>query len=158
MATEVSIFGLDPVIAAVIIAAVAVSFRTVFGLAGKSKKEFDYILMLRTAMSAFFSSVVIVIPTLSHISLDATNETIGIIVLTQIAAVMGVDAGQHSLAKRIGKHMAAKKTMSGAEFDAHAASQMQVQDLKATEPLNPATDDVTPEEEGEDVPPGKSDA
>ena len=157
MATEVSIFGLDPVIAAVIIAAVAVSFRTVFGFAGKSKREFDYILMLRTAMAAFFSSVVIVIPTLSHISVDASNETVGIIVLTQIAAVMGVDAGQHSLAKRIGKHMAAKKpaheripgTISGAEFDALNQDVVNSPNLP--------NDDTTPEEEGEDVPPGKGD-
>ena len=153
MATEVTIFGLEPVVAAVIIAAVAVSFRTIFGFAGKSKIEFDYILTLRTAMAAFFSSVVIVIPTLSHISLDATNETVGIIVLTQIAAVMGVDAGQHSLAKRIGKHMAAKKqipgTISGAEFD------RMNQDVVNSPNL--PNDDTTPEEEGEDVPPGKGD-
>ena len=152
MATEVTIFGLEPVVAAVIIAAVAVSFRTIFGFAGKAKIEFDYILTLRTAMAAFFSSVVIVIPTLSHISLDATNETVGIIVLTQIAAVMGVDAGQHSLAKRIGKHMAAKKqipgTISGEEFDVVHASHLH-------NPSANPDEDVTPEEEGEDVPPGK---
>ena len=136
MATEVTIFGLEPVIAAVIIAAVGISFRTIFGFAGKNRKEFDYILMLRTAASAFFSAVVIVIPTLSHIAADATNETVMIIVLTQIAAVMGVDAGQHSLAKRIGKHIAQKK---------------------ASQPIaaKPPEEDKTPEEEGEDVPPGK---
>ena len=96
-------------------------------------------------MSAFFSSVVIVIPTLSHISLDASNETVGIIVLTQIAAVMGVDAGQHSLAKRISKHMAAKKNPLQATDAMVAASLAQ----------SNKEEDVTPEEEGEDVPPGK---
>lgn len=158
MATETTILGLNPIVAAIAVTVIGITMRTIFGMAGKSRKDFDIIILLKSAAFGFFASLTLVATVFLNIPEGANQLTLLSIVTTQIGAVMGIDAAQHSLGKRVTQHIAKKKTMSGAEFDAHAASQMQVQDLKATEPLNPATDDVTPEEEGEDVPPGKSDA
>ena len=137
--TEITIFGLHPFTAAMIIAAIGIGLRTLFGFSGKSRHEFDLLSVLKTSATSFFAGALMTITVIEHIPVDASDTAISTIIFSQISAVMGADAAQHSLSKRVAQHLAKKKRS----------------------PVLPDPDDddegsdVTPEEEGEELPPPK---
>ena len=148
MATETTILGLNPIVAAIAVTVIGITMRTIFGMAGKSRKDFDIIILLKSAAFGFFASLTLVATVFLNIPEGANQLTLLSIVTTQIGAVMGIDAAQHSLGKRVTQHIAKKKNPLQAT-DAMVAAHLAQSNRE---------EDVTPEEEGEDVPPGKSDA
>ena len=134
-----TILGLHPIIAALGITIIAIGLRTIFGMAGKSRKDFDIILLLRSAAVGFFAAITMVATSLGHIPVGATDLAILTIVTTQIAGVMGIDAGVHSVSKRVKAHV------SGGKGKVVPVAPDEGDDES----------DITPEEEGEELPPPK---
>ena len=94
------ILGLSPVAAALIITLTGITLRTILGMSGKSRKEFNPQLLLVSFVIGFFASVQLVITSLQHIPADADELVILSIVTGEIATVMGIDAGVRSAGKR----------------------------------------------------------
>ena len=94
------ILGINHIWVALGITVIGIAFRTFIGMAGKSRKEFNFGLVGTSFIIGFFASVQLVIASLQHIPADVNDLTLLSIITGEIATVMGIDAGVKSASKR----------------------------------------------------------
>ena len=95
------IFGFSPVVAALGITVIGVTLRTVIGMVGKPKSEFNPQLIMVSLIVGFFASLQLVVSSLQHIPVDISELGMLSIITGEIATVMGIDAAVKSGGKRV---------------------------------------------------------
>ena len=98
--SDTKILGLHPIVAALGITLLGIGLRTVIGIAGKPRSEFNAPLLMTSLIIGFFATIQLVIVSLQHIPEDANDLIILSIITGEIATVMGIDAGVKSAGKR----------------------------------------------------------
>lgn len=96
-----TMFGTSLVVVALAITIIGIALRTIIGMSGKPRSEFNPQLLLVSIIVGFFASIQLVIVTLQQIPADANELLLLSIVTSAIATVMGIDAGVKSAAKRV---------------------------------------------------------
>ena len=95
------ILGLHPIPIALGIVIIGIVLRTIIGVLGKTKADFNINQVVLSFILGFFASIQLVIVAVENIHPDA-DELIQLSFVTgQIAAVMGIDAGIKSGGKAI---------------------------------------------------------
>ena len=97
---EQSIFGLSPVLAALTITFIGIGLRVYIGTSGKPRSAFNAQALATSFIIGFFASVQLVIVALNNLDPNIDELQLLGIVIGQIAAVMGVDAGVKGMQKR----------------------------------------------------------
>lgn len=95
------ILGLHPAVVALGIVIIGITLRTLIGILGKTRNEFNPNQLVLSFILGFFASIQLVIISIENLAPDA-GELVQLSFLTgQIAAVMGIDAGIKSGGKAI---------------------------------------------------------
>lgn len=85
------VFGLDPIVAAILITAIGVTIQNVLGWL-KNKESFDPRMITSSAMIAFIISLQMVIPVIENIPDDIDQLAKFQILIVAIASIAGIDA------------------------------------------------------------------
>ena len=103
------VFGLDPIVAAVLITTIGVTVQNVLGWL-KNKDSFDPRMVASSAMIAFIISLQMVIPVIENIPEDISQIAKFQILIVAIASIAGIDALGKNTGKAILKGLNKKKS------------------------------------------------
>jgi len=107
------VFGLDPIVAAILITTIGVTLQNVLGWL-KNKDSFDPRMVASSAMIAFIISLQMVIPVIENIPEDIEQIAKFQILIVAIASIAGIDALGKNGIKAVLKGR--NKTKSSEEF------------------------------------------
>lgn len=111
------ILGLHPAVVALGIVIVGITLRTLIGILGKTKSEFNPNQLALSFILGFFASIQLVIVALENLS-ESADELVQLSFITgQIAVVMGIDAGIKSGGKAIARRQQNKNLVNDDDDD-----------------------------------------
>lgn len=110
------ILGLHPAILALGIVIVGITLRTIIGLLGKAKSEFNPNQLALSFILGFFASIQLVIIAIENLSAGADELVQLSFVTGQIAVVMGIDAGIKSGGKAIARRKKNKNVVEDENY------------------------------------------
>jgi len=103
------IFGLDPIVAAIVITATGVTIQNVLGWL-KNTDSFNPRMVTASAMIAFIISLQMVIPVIENIPEDIAQLAKFQIIIVAIASIAGIDALGKNGIKAVVRGIKTKKT------------------------------------------------